>query len=238
MRHARRTDRRPLWAVLLLIAAGAGLLLWSPWRGGTVADQAAAGPATVQAAAPIGTTAPGGDTTGAQSPAGGHSPAAATGPIVPKRLSIPKISLNAAVESRRTQRYTNPFTGQKVTGYGVPKSMRTVSWWSDGPRPGSGQMAVILGHTEVGGYGAFNKLTRLREGNAVTLTSTDGSVLHLQVVGAPLTGLAKSTSALADALNGHPPGADVALVTCGGLFDEAAGQSEDNDVVFATVIHG
>jgi hypothetical protein len=226
------------------MAAGAGLLLWSPWRGGTAADQAAAGPRTVQAAAPIGTTAPGGETTGAQSPArahspaGGHSPAAAAGPIVPKRLSIPRISLNAAVESRGTHRYTNPFTGQAVTGYGVPKSMRTVSWWSDGPRPGSGQMAVILGHTQVGGYGAFNKLTRLREGNAVTLTSTNGSVLHLKVVGAPLTGLAKSTSALADALNGHPPGADVALVTCGGLFDEAAGQSEDNDVVFATVVHG
>jgi hypothetical protein len=53
-----------------------------------------------------------------------------------------------------------------------------------------------------------------------------------------VTGLDKSTSALSDVLNGHPAGADVALVTCGGQFDDQAGASEDNIVVFATVLHG
>jgi sortase (surface protein transpeptidase) len=170
--------------------------------------------------------------------AGAAAPAAATGPIVPVRLAIPRIGVDAAVGSRGTQRYTNPFTGKAVSGYGVPESMRTVSWWSDGPRPGSGRMAVLLGHTQVGGYGVFNQLIRLRDGDPVTLTSSDGSVLRLTVLGAPVTGLDKSTSALADALNGHPAGADIALVTCGGPFDESARQSEDNDVVFARVVRG
>ena len=143
--------------------------------------------------------------------------------------------MNTSVEHRGTVQTKNAFTGQMVKAYGVPTSMRTTSWWSDGPQPGSGQMAVILGHTQVGGYGAFNKLTRLRQGDAVTLTSSHGSVLRLKVLGAPITGLDKSTSALADALNGHPAGADLALVTCGGPFDKSAGQSEDNDVVFAKV---
>jgi Sortase domain len=230
VRHRRRTDRRPLWAFLLLVAVGAGLLLWAPWQGGPAAQEAAAG--TGAAAGSTSAQAP----AGAAGGAGAASPAAATGPIVPVRLAIPRIGVDTTVESRGTQRYTNPFTGKAVSGYGVPESMRTVSWWSDGPRPGSGQMAVLLGHTQVGGYGVFNDLTRLRAGDPVTLTSSDGSVLRLTVLGAPVTGLDKSTSALADALNGHPAGADIALVTCGGPFDEAARQSEDNDVVFATVV--
>jgi hypothetical protein len=52
----------------------------------------------------------------------------------------------------------------------------------------------------------------------------------------PDRSVTRSTSALADALNGHPAGADVAFVTCGGKFDPQAKQSEDNTVVFASVV--
>ena len=44
------------------------------------------------------------------------------------------------------------------------------------------------------------------------------------------------TSALADTLNRHPAGAAVALVTCGGRFDEDADASKDNVVVFASLV--
>ncbi len=57
--------------------------------------------------------------------------------------------------------------------------------------------------------------------------------MHLQVRGEPVIGQEKSTSVLADILNGHPDRADVVLVTCGGKFDEAAAASEDNEVVLA-----
>ena len=120
----------------------------------------------------------------------------------------------------------------------VCTSIRTTSWWSDGPQPGSGQMAVVLGHTQIGGYGVFDELAKLRSGDAVTLRAANGDTLRLAVLGSPVTGLDKSTSALADTLNGHPPGAEVALVTCGVQFDEQAKASEDNIVVFATVVHG
>jgi sortase (surface protein transpeptidase) len=162
----------------------------------------------------------------------------AGGPIVPSRIAIPAIGVDTTVEHRGTVRQRNAFTGQQVEGYGVPTSMRTTSWWSDGPQPGSGQMAVVLGHTQVGGYGVFNELAKLRSGDAVTLRAANGDTLRLTVLGSPVTGLDKSTSALADTLNGHPPGADVALVTCGGQFDEKAKASEDNIVVFVTAVHG
>jgi hypothetical protein len=164
---------------------------------------------------------------------------AADGPIVPAQLVIPAIGVDAPVEARGTTRYENPFTGRRVDGYGVPESMHTTSWWSDGPQPGSGQMAVVLGHKDDGGGSAvFDGLTRLHAGNEVRLRSADGATLRLQVLGSPVTGLAKDTSALADTLNGHPPDAAVALVTCGGEFDEQAGASRENTVVFASVVRG
>jgi sortase (surface protein transpeptidase) len=167
------------------------------------------------------------------SPAPANSGASA---IVPAGLSIPSIGVDTVVESRGTVTYDNPFTGQTVAGYDVPDSLGTASWWSDGPQPGSGQMAVVLGHQQSGGEAVFNRLAELRPGDQILLRDGGGAVLTLEVLGDPLTGLDKATSALSDALNGHPADADVALVTCGGEFDDAAGTSTMNTVVFATVV--
>jgi hypothetical protein len=160
----------------------------------------------------------------------------AEGPIRPARLQIPVIGVDATVEAHGTVQYDNAFTGKKVQGYGVPKSMWTTSWWSDGPQPGSGQMAVILGHAQAAGGAVFDHLAHLPPGDAVLLAVAGGAVQHLLVLGDPVTGLDKTTPALAHVLNSHPRDADVALVTCGGRFDRAAGASEDNEVVFATIV--
>lgn len=219
MRRGRAAERRARWATLLLVAAGVGLLLWSPW---------APGRSVFGQAAPAGAAPP-----------GGVVPAAAAGPIVPTRLVVPAIGVDAPVESRGTVRSRNPFTGQVVDGFGVPESMTSTSWWSDGPRPGSAQMAVVLGHEQVGGgYGVFNRLDQLHPGDDVLLRDRTGASLHFRVLQAPLTGLSKSTSALADALDAHPAAAGLALVTCGGRFDPQARQSQDNTVVFAALVPG
>jgi hypothetical protein len=174
-------------------------------------------------------------------PAGGGTaqPAAAAqeaAAVVPARLAIPAIDVDTAVESRGTVTYDNPFTGQPVAGYGVPESLATTSWWSDGPQPGSGGMAVVLGHQQDGGDAVFNRLHELRDGDEVRIQDAAGTVLRLAVLGAPVTGLDKATTALSDTLNGHPADADLALVTCGGEFDGTAGTSTENTVVFASVV--
>jgi hypothetical protein len=97
-------------------------------------------------------------------------------------------------------------------------------------------MAVVLGHQQSGGAAVFNRVHELRPGDQVLLRDAQGAVLTLEVLGEPLTGLDKATSALSDALNGHPAGADVALVTCGGEFDQMAGTSTTNTVVFAGMV--
>jgi Sortase domain len=238
VRAPRGTSGRLRLLAVLLVVVGAAVLLTQLVGGGgsgavpasAVAGPSGTAPATSTATQPAtsGSTAPSsaaatsGADSGADRPAGGA--------IVPTRLAIPAIGVDTTVESRGTVSYTNPFTGAKVSGYGVPTSMSVTSWWSDGPRPGSGQMAIVLGHS---GHGVFDRLTDLHAGDAVTLRATDGTSLRLTVLGAPRTGLDKATSALSDALNAHPADAAVALVTCGGQFDESAHASEDNTVVFA-----
>jgi hypothetical protein len=219
VRRARAAELlRPLGAFLLVVAAGVALVLIYSGRPSAGAAPATAADGATPQLAPVPSDAP-----------------VAHGPITPTRLQIPDIGVDTTVEPHPTVRYDNPFTGQEVDGYDVPTSMWTTAWWSDGPQPGSGQMAVVLGHAQAAHGAVFDHLADLRAGDEVDLVDASGAVLHLQVLGKPVTGLDKATSALADTLNGHPDGADLALVTCGGAFDRAAGASEDNEVVFASL---
>ncbi|MGY1716980.1 class F sortase [Geodermatophilus sp. SYSU D01106] len=215
-------QRLPLLTFLVVLLAGAGVFVWT----GRPAADAAAPPAVSLPAVPATGEVP-------ALPAAG---APADGPVVPARIAIPAIGVDTAVESRGTVRYENPFTGEAVDGYGVPASMRTTSWWSDGPAPGSGRMAVLLGHAGADGGAVFDPLPGLSAGDEVVLVDAGGAVLRLRVLGEPVTGLDKATPALAEALEGHPEGADLALVTCSGEYDEEAGASEDNTVVFADLV--
>ncbi|WP_040337480.1 class F sortase [Candidatus Blastococcus massiliensis] len=226
MRSLRGIDLRAVGAFLLVLAAGIGLLF-------VVAGRPDADTAPRPAPAAESPLDSGSDPV---APAGPAGEVVAAGAIQPARLSIPAIGVDAPVEKRGTVQYENPFTGKKVDGYGVPESMRTTSWWSDGPQPGSGQMAVILGHQQADGGAVFDRLHTLDPGDEITLRDGSGAVLRLKVLGSPVAGLDKATSALAETLNSHPAEADVALVTCGGEFDDEAGTSTDNTVVFATVV--
>lgn len=217
MRLRPRTDQlRVASALLVVLAVGLAILF-------VAAGRPASGPQPIAAANE--------PAVGAPQAAG----VATAGPLVPAHLTIPAIGVDAPVEARGTVRYKNPFTGAMVNGYGVPKSMHTTAWWSDGPRPGSGAMAVILGHEGAAGGAVFDGLHRLRPGDEVDLRNSSGAVLRLTVLGAPVTGLDKATSALGDTLTRHPRAAALALVTCGGQFDAHVGASKDNTVVFAAL---
>jgi hypothetical protein len=61
-------------------------------------------------------------------------------------------------------------------------------------------------------------------------TPADGPVVPGRIA---VPAIGEATSALAATLHGHPADADLALVACGGEYDEAAGASEDDTVVFA-----
>ena len=152
--------------------------------------------------------------------------------LTPTHLYVPGIHVDTTVDAKPTQRTKDPFLNRTVASFGVPDDMYTTTWWSSGPKPGSDAMAVLLGHTQVGGYGVFNKLGSLSRGARVTVTG-DGRTVRYAVIGVR-TGISKTDPyALRKALEAHPPGAALALITCSGTFNTDYDQSTENTVAFA-----
>lgn len=166
-------------------------------------------------------------------------PPVASGGIDPGRISIEAIGVSAPIEAKGTHLEYAPFLGQNVSSFGIPERMDTTTWWSDGPKPGSDGMAVVLGHTQVGGgFGVFNNIDALQVGDRIAITSVDGSADVTVAVAEVVSGIAKADpSALNTVLSNAPSESRLALVTCGGPFDEGKSASTDNVVVFATSVN-
>lgn len=152
--------------------------------------------------------------------------------VRPEQLFIPSLGVNAPVVGMGAVTKVDAFTGSRVSTFGVPPDVYSTAWWADGPRPGAADMAVILGHAAVGGYGVFEGLPTVPIGSVVGVTG-HGALLRY-VVTEVRTGLPKSDpEALAAALTNPPPGTGLALVTCSGDVDPSRRSHEDNTVVFA-----
>lgn len=189
-------------------------------------------------------TASGCSTNSVDTTAASSSPAAAAsvsvvpptgeGGIVPNRILIPDIGVDAVVEPKGTVDEYAPFLDQMVPSFGVPEDMADTTWWSDGPKPGSTGMAIVLGHTQVGdGEAVFDDISLLREGQRFSLTSESGETVEFAVTKVVQNISKSDPEALNTTLSGAPAASAVALVTCGGEFDSARDASADNIVVFA-----
>jgi len=209
--------RRPLLAVV----AGAALLaaaLVVAWRSGE-GDVGEFGPAL---ASPSSTAA----SRPATSPPVPAAPPPMTAALVPRRLTIPAIGLDAAVRA----------TGiDKATGQvDVPRSVDTVGWYRFGPdlaaRAGS---IVIAGHVDSAeqGEGAFFRLRDLRAGDQITVTAAGSETREYTVDSRRV--YAKSSAPL-DRLFARDGPLHLTLITCGGAFERSAGHYQDNVVVTAT----
>ena len=166
------------------------------------------------------------------------APDAPSAPSVPDRSMVPDhlyvraIGVDTRVVPAATRRTHDPFLNRTVDSFGVPDDMYSTTWWSSGPKPGSGQLAVILGHTQIGAYGVFNRLAALHPGDSVQVSGRAG-LLRFTVT-TVRTGISKTDPyALRTALERHPAGSALALITCSGTFDRDYDQSTENTVVFA-----
>jgi len=86
---------------------------------------------------------------------------------LPTRIEIPKINLNAAVQSVG-------FTSDGAMD--VPTNSVDVGWFAPGPRPGSKGSAVISGHLDSvdGAKGVFANLDTLSPGDVFTIEDDRG----------------------------------------------------------------
>ena len=121
-------------------------------------------------------------------PGSGHAPVTvmplpasplpvATAAFTPAELDIPSIGVAAVVAPVGTVMAPAPFLGgQMVPTFAVPPDGSSVGWWADGPLIGAPGMAILLGHTQVGGgYAVFNRLGELHPGDQVTVLDGTGS---------------------------------------------------------------
>ncbi|HUY72972.1 MAG TPA: sortase [Candidatus Dormibacteraeota bacterium] len=165
---------------------------------------------------PITTTAP------AAAPA--ESFHLAAGPIVPARLRVPSIGVDARVDG----------VGLRTDGsMDVPGNLWTSSWLSEGPRPGQPGNAVIAGHRGIGTPGLFGHLESLRADDRIYISDATGGELVFEVTRIASLSLTRATQV---EVFGPTPLRQLVLVTCYGKYLASTGSYDHRLVVFSSLV--
>jgi hypothetical protein len=141
----------------------------------------------------------------------------------PVRVLIPSIAVETPVVPVGVEHHSMAVE--------IPNDVSVTGWYQFGPTPGRPGSAVIVGHVDARsqGPGAFFRLSVLEPGDRVAIEMSDGTVRDFSVVARreyPKTALPRSIFRR----TGPPL---LALVTCGGPFDERTRHYRDNLVVYA-----
>jgi LPXTG-site transpeptidase (sortase) family protein len=154
------------------------------------------------------------------------STTATTTPLIPERLTIPSIGVNAKVEQ----------VGLKSDGsMATPSNFEDVAWYSPGAKPGAAGNAVIAGHVDnaLTTAGVFEHLSQLSIGDTATVSDASGRTLSYVV-----------TEVEAYEANEAPTGAifatqgpsQLVLITCDGQWDAAAHEFDKRLIVTAQLV--
>ncbi|WP_025618361.1 class F sortase [Salinispora cortesiana] len=200
--------------VVLLALAGFGLI------GASFTESPSARPPQPPALAdsPVGAAATGPD---AARPAPSGRPRSA-----PNQIVIPKIGVDASIMKIGT----NPDGTVEVPPL---DQAQLAGWYEPGASPGEVGNAVIVGHVDSAELGpaVFFSLGELRPGDTVGVAREDGEQVDFTVESVKTY---PKNDFPAELVYGSTDQIGLRVVTCGGVFDEAAGSYPDNIVVFAT----
>lgn len=141
---------------------------------------------------------------------------------LPKRLIIPKIGLDAAIEK------VGLTSSRDMAS---PDGPDVVGWFKFGPRPGNKGNAVLDGHSGYadGRAAAFDDLPKLKVGDKLYVKDAKGKRITFVVRKKKLY----ARNASAAEVFGSAKSRRLNLITCTGAFDEAAGTHAKRLVVFA-----
>jgi LPXTG-site transpeptidase (sortase) family protein len=137
------------------------------------------------------------------------------------RLRIPAIGVDAPLA----------VAGRDESGVmAVPDNAHTVNWYDFTAIPGSSGNAVLAGHFDYRGIGpaVFWNLRRLRFGDTIDVTMSDGSIYRYQVVSTKSYTL---QNAPVQDIIGQTTFDAVTLITCGGQFNSAVSRYSERLVV-------
>ncbi len=142
--------------------------------------------------------------------------------IAPRRLSIPRLRIDAPVEDVGTLpngRMDVPYDGQKL------------GWFSPGPMPGQTGNAVIAGHlTTAKGPGAFWELNKMLVGDVFHVYDADGSRRDFRVL---RTEVYDVRTAPIMEIFGPSDKKHLNLITCAGVWDRTLNHYDKRLIVYA-----
>jgi sortase (surface protein transpeptidase) len=151
---------------------------------------------------------------------------AAPAGAAPTRLSIPRIGVDAAIES----------VGLDADGaMDVPSTWRNVAWFKLGVPPGTRGNAVIAGHldTHTGAPAVFWSLGDLNVGDDVYVTSGAGNKLHFRV--SDVERYSTGTTPM-DLVFGSAAIPRLNLITCTGTWNRDVQLYDHRLVVFTELV--
>jgi sortase (surface protein transpeptidase) len=148
--------------------------------------------------------------------------AASRSRVLPASLKIPAIKVSSDV--------TSLGLNQDDT-VEVPEDPATVGWYSLGPTPGQPGSSVMLGHRDSKqGAAVFYRLRNLKPADRVAVRLSDRAIAHFEVT--RVVSYANEKFPAQKVYDGKTPRPVLNLVTCGGVYDKAAGGYQSNVVVY------
>jgi sortase (surface protein transpeptidase) len=152
-------------------------------------------------------------------------PSAVQPAALPVALTIPAIGVRTKL------------TRLGVTAQGtlqVPSSTSVAGWYTGSPRPGDIGSSIIAGHIDSYlGPGVFFRLRLLHPGDLVYVREANGKLAVFRVNSVVMYSKSKFPTAT---VYGPAPDAELRLITCGGVFDQATGSYLSNVVAYTTEV--
>ncbi len=149
--------------------------------------------------------------------------ATSTGVLVPSRLKVPSLGIDAKVEE----------VGRKADGsMGTPADFMNVGWWGEGQKPGQAGNAVFDGHVNnaLTKPGVFEHLYQIHKGDYITVSDAEGHTLVYEVTEVTLYTTDRAPLAKIFAKTGP---SQLVLITCEGEWLEEERSFDKRLVVVA-----
>ncbi|WP_406453601.1 class F sortase [Streptomyces sp. NBC_00876] len=209
-----RTPReRPSRRSLPRLIAAAGLI------------PAAAAALALFPASPL--TEPGTGTAARSGPVPAPTPAAPLPSSRPVRVDIPGLGVSAPLVDLTLD-------SRRKLGVPDPAERNLAGWYRDGVTPGSPGNAVVVAHVDTPtGPAAFAGLDTLRPGATVDVRRADRTVATFRIYAIEEF---EKDDFPSTRVYGPTKDAQLRLLTCGGVYDPAAGGYQSNVVAFARLM--
>lgn len=178
---------------------------------------------TTSTTAPSTTTTTTPTTTTTTAPVEAAAETAPSAPLVPTRVRIDKIGVDAAMIDLY-KKADNTLQ--------VPEDIRLTGWYTGRSVPGEPGPSVVVGHVDSAaqGPGVFYRLKELVPGDLIEIDRSDGSLATFRVTDLELV---LKTQFPTEKVYGSVEGSKLRLITCGGAFNPSTHHYEGNWIIYA-----